>query len=543
MKKSAVRNNFIFSIGFGLSLGVAFPIIARYFFTFKSPLLMYIYTGGSLCAGVMVGFMSHLIMKHTFIKQLERINRQMDEIIEGKSDLTKTLQVQSDDIIGQTTIRFNRLMESLAETFSQVKMSVQQFREKSNFLGKHVEENSSHIDDIHQELETILQQVSQQYDDAQSAGEASALVSASATDVSSRVNTINSELQQLSAQVGRQDKAVSTVNTAATAFSKSAEIIQQAAGRAKKAADTLAETAARSRGEISVTAESITSITNALDDIRRLGETITDISRQTNLLAMNAAIEASKAGSAGQGFAVVAKEIRKLATRAADSVESTNTLLASVTEQINLAGGQMNAAVDSFETMNGQAAEIQDATGQLSSQADGQTQQAHNIAFEAVSLEEISHTVNQAFSSLAESFAEVTELCSDMSAGADKGVTATERAGTASRNLTVRMERVDTVSSLIQQTQHTVLDTALHCLREVTALAERLKDFRTTRKRLGDLLVEHRVISPEVLQKALAMQKSEKDGPRMIGEILVELGVIEHKQIDRFIKMQFSRTP
>ncbi len=145
--------------------------------------------------------------------------------------------------------------------------------------------------------------------------------------------------------------------------------------------------------EIGLSAEAMQQLTQDSNDIQSILGTIRSIAEQTNLLALNAAIEAARAGEQGRGFAVVADEVRALAKRTADSTGEIDNLLGTLARRTQQMGKQMHASLEvsqetvvsinearaSFELIRESVDVIRDMNTQIATAAEEQHQVAEDI--------------------------------------------------------------------------------------------------------------------------------------------------------------------
>ncbi|HEN8726923.1 TPA: methyl-accepting chemotaxis protein [Pseudomonas putida] len=219
---------------------------------------------------------------------LTTMGRAMRDIAEGEGDLTRRLTVQNKDEFGELATSFNRFVERIHASISEV---------------------SSATRLVHDLSEKVV-----------SASNAS--ISGS-EEQSMRTNSVAAAINELGAAT--QEIA----RNAADASQHASGASEQAHGGREVVEEAISAMTALSQ-RISESCAQIETLNASTDEIGKILDVIKGISQQTNLLALNAAIEAARAGEAGRGFAVVADEVRNLAHRTQESAEEIHRMITSL---------------------------------------------------------------------------------------------------------------------------------------------------------------------------------------------------------------------
>ncbi len=210
---------------------------------------------------------------------------------------------------------------------------------------------------------------------------------AAATEIESNVSSISRQIENLSVFAGQNKGAVGVINTQLSNLEnasrnelsqvqKSASAVEEmVAGLASvntiirknmENARNLTLTSSEGLNKIQAATESYKSVTSSLDTIAEMASLITNISSQTNLLAMNAAIEAAHAGEAGRGFSVVADEIRKLAENSKQGASSITANLKKLTQSIHDSGTLMTGSEKAFQDISQVVSVVENGLNEIS---------------------------------------------------------------------------------------------------------------------------------------------------------------------------------
>ncbi len=263
-----------------------------------------------ILSGLLIaGFLSRLISK-----PLYKTISFMNNIAEGDGDLTVRLDVRSNDEIGQLAKAFNKFVSKMHKLVSEIAVSGTQSDRSASRLSRTVGEVKNSTDKQTLELELVAAAINEMTMTVQE-------ISNNAGSAAEHASNANTQAAQ-----GKQvvDDTISAINTVAADVDKASDVVS-----------TLAKDSAE--------------INSVLDVIKNIAE-------QTNLLALNAAIEAARAGEQGRGFAVVADEVRGLASRTQQSTTEIHDMID------RLQTGTKNAVEAMARSQTNAQASVQEAT-------------------------------------------------------------------------------------------------------------------------------------------------------------------------------------
>lgn len=285
------------------------------------------------------------------VRPIETLRDKMNDIAQGEGDLTARLTARSQDELGQLALAFNAVIEKLQKSISVVKDVNVHLEEGAASLREAASGNIELADEQHQTVDQVVTAVEEMH--------------GAAREIANNSNS-----------------GADAANEAQTSVRQGTEVSQQANERVAQ----LSERLNRSSEAVGRLAEEAVSIASVLDVIRGIAE-------QTNLLALNAAIEAARAGEQGRGFAVVADEVRALASKTQQSTEDIQKRIETLQTGVDDAVGSMKSgievldltvtdvagAAESFKSIEGAITQITDMSMQIATATEEQTHVVEEI--------------------------------------------------------------------------------------------------------------------------------------------------------------------
>jgi methyl-accepting chemotaxis protein len=267
-----------------------------------------------------------------------RVALTLKDISEGEGDLTKTVAVNSRDEIGDLARYFNETLKKIKNLVITIKNQSVSLFEIGNDLASNMNETAAAINEITANIQSIKGRVINQ--------------SASVTETKATMEQITINIDKLKSHVDRQSASVSQSSSAIEEMLANIQSVAQTLIKNSDNVKDLLESSDVGRSGLREVAEDIREIAQESEGLLEINAVMENIASQTNLLSMNAAIEAAHAGEAGKGFAVVADEIRKLAENSGEQSKTISTVLKKIKDSIDKITKSTDNVLDKFEAID-----------------------------------------------------------------------------------------------------------------------------------------------------------------------------------------------
>lgn len=270
-------------------------------------------------------------------KLITKTANSLKDVSVGSGDLTMRLKENSKDEIGTLGKHFNDFIDTLHTMISNIKTESIQLESTTGVLEKEVETISSDIENISKNISTLNEKTTEQNN--------------STLKTSSTIDEISGELKSLIGQINQQSSALIESSGAVNKMVDNINSISNNLNRATQKFNDLRIASIGGKDSIGAVLNLVTGVSEQSTKLLDTNKLINAIANQTNLLAMNAAIEAAHAGDAGRGFAVVASEIRSLAENSAKQSKTIADELKNIVATISQIVEATSKADISFDTV------------------------------------------------------------------------------------------------------------------------------------------------------------------------------------------------
>ena len=309
---------------------------------------------------IVLGLALMFLFLRMIFSRIQSVNSILKELSRGEGDLTRRIKIDKEDEIGELSFYLNLTLDKIKNLVVVIKEESSKLHNIGNNLAADMQQTAGAVNQITGNVQTAKEKISGQ--------------SASVSETRSSMEQVTANITRLGENVEIQTASVSESSSAIEEMLANIQSVTKTLIRNTENVNELIMVSDEGRSSLQTVTRDIQEIARESSGLSDINKVMEEIASQTNLLSMNAAIEAAHAGDAGKGFAVVAGEIRKLAQTSAQHSSTISNVLVKIKKAIDTVNDSTNTVIRKFEAIDDRVRKV---TDQEASIRDAMEEQGH----------------------------------------------------------------------------------------------------------------------------------------------------------------------
>ena len=398
--------------------------------TFQGDLLIAFFKKGALCIGLtmVIGAVPFLTVLHGLSQRIKLTSKLLDDIA-NNGDLTCRININMIDDFGVLISSVNTLIEKLSSMVKDLQSETHAVTESAGVISKSARYATGAIGVMNHSLQHIDENSKKQDELVAVTGE--------------NLEMLADSIDTVKLHVTQQTEAVQSISTAISKMTDSISSVAHTAKQAQEVSQGLSERSDIGNAAVEHAVSTMKEIQIVSAEVRKLLKVIQGIASQTNLLSMNAAIEAAHAGEFGAGFAVVADEVRSLASSSSSSARDIQVKIKEMMEKTTAGVEAITSAGTAFQGIRDNVIENAALVKNIYDAMIAQNQGAADTKQAADELVEAIHAIRDLAEEETEGAMKLRESMDAVVAASKSTMSAVQESLEATANMKMTVEKVD----------------------------------------------------------------------------------------------------
>jgi methyl-accepting chemotaxis protein len=366
------------------------------------------------------------------VKPIVKVAETLKDIAQGEGDLTRSVNVNSKDEVGDLAKYFNKKQKKIKNLVIVIKNEAAKLSDIGNDLSSNMTETAAAVNQITANIQSIKTRVINQ--------------SASVTQTNATMEQVTVNIDKLNGNVEAQSQNVTQASAAIEEMVANIASVTDTLVKNATNVQTLQDASEVGRSGLQGVAQDIQEIARESEGLLKINTVMKNIASQTNLLSMNAAIEAAHAGEAGKGFAVVADEIRKLAESSSEQSKTISEVLKKIKGSIDKITLSTGDVLNRFEDIESNVKVVADQEGTIRNAMEEQGEGSKQVLSGIVQVTDITRNVKCGSNEMLEGAQEVIKESQNLEKVTQEITSGMNEMATGADQINIAVHQVNEIS-------------------------------------------------------------------------------------------------